>query len=152
MQDYTKFCSRNGSSCNVSLQQEFLPALFSNVLANGLPGHLACLPVKKAGLAIPNPTLSTELNWTASTVICGHLIVVIWGQEVFWLADHSAIMAAGKAETRACHLSEFQDKLDLILNNLPSNGRSRTIKRGEQTGAWLYVLPSTINGTKLFNQ
>jgi hypothetical protein len=60
-------------------------------------------------------------------------------------------MAAGKADTRARHLSEYQDKLDLILNDL-LDGRSRTIKRGEQTGAWLSVLPSTINGTKLLTQ
>jgi hypothetical protein len=82
-------------------QQKFLPALFGDELADGLPGQLACLLVKKAGLAIPNPTLSAESNWTASTVICGHLIVAIQGREVFWTADHSARMSAGKAETRA---------------------------------------------------
>jgi hypothetical protein len=61
-------------------------------------------------------------------------------------------MAAGKAETRARHLSESQDKLDQILNDLP-DGRSRTVKRGEQTRAWLSVLPcSTVNGTKLSAQ
>jgi hypothetical protein len=60
-------------------------------------------------------------------------------------------MAAAKAETRAQQLSEYQDKLDLILNDL-LDGRSRTIKRGEQTGAWLSVLPSTVNRTKLSAQ
>jgi hypothetical protein len=60
-----------------ALQQEFLTALFGDELTNGLPGQLACIPVKKAGLAILNPTLSMESNWTASTVICGHLIAAM---------------------------------------------------------------------------
>jgi hypothetical protein len=60
-------------------------------------------------------------------------------------------MAAGKAKTRERHLSEAQDKLDQILNDL-LDGRSHTIKRGEKTGAWLSVLPSTVNGTELSPQ
>ena len=40
-----------------ALLQDFLPALFGNdLLADNVPGQLACLPVKKAGLAILDPT------------------------------------------------------------------------------------------------
>jgi hypothetical protein len=45
----------------------------------------------------------------------------------------------------------LQAKFEIILHNLP-DGQSRTIKRGEQTGAWMSVLPSTINGTELSPQ
>jgi hypothetical protein len=60
-----------------ALQKDFLPALFGDDLADDTPGRLASLPVKKAGLAIQDPTTSAESNWTASTVICGHLIAAI---------------------------------------------------------------------------
>jgi hypothetical protein len=73
------------------------------------------------------------------------------GRELFWSADHTTIMAARKAETQARNLSESQEKLDVILNNIP-DGRSRTLERREQTGAWLSVLPSTINVTELSTQ
>jgi hypothetical protein len=98
-----------------ALPTEFLQALF----ADDIPGRLASLPVKKAGLAIQDPTTSVDSNWTASTVICGHLIVAIRGREEFRSADHTAIMAAGKAETQMRHLSESQEKLDSILYELP---------------------------------
>jgi hypothetical protein len=60
-------------------------------------------------------------------------------------------MNAGKAETTARYLSVSQEKLTGELLKLPG-GRCRTIQRGEQTGAWLSVLPSTVNGTKLSAQ
>jgi hypothetical protein len=60
-------------------------------------------------------------------------------------------MAVGKAETQSRSLLESQEKLDGILSNLP-DGRCRTIKRGEETGAWLSVLPSTVNRTELSTQ
>jgi hypothetical protein len=72
-----------------ALQTEFLPALFGGSLADlfggsladDVPGRLASLPVKKAGLAIQDPTTNADSNWTASTVICGHLIAAIRGTE-----------------------------------------------------------------------
>ncbi len=89
-----------------ALHWDFLPALFSSDLVNNIPRQLACLPVKKAGLAILNPITRMESNWTASTVICGHLVVAIQGTEEFRSADHSAIMAAGKVKTQARCLIE----------------------------------------------
>jgi hypothetical protein len=90
---------------------------------------------------IPDPTVSTESKKAASMVICCHLIAAIRGTVEFRSADHRAIMAAGKVKTQAQCLSESQEKLEVILDDLPDE-QSRTIKRGEQMGAWLSVLPS----------
>ncbi len=91
MKDSKSLCNRSGSSCNMSptvfafwdikqaLQTDFLPGLFGNDLTHDILVQLACLPVKKAGLAILNPTASADSNWTASTLICEHLIVAIQG-------------------------------------------------------------------------
>ncbi len=136
-----------------ALQKDFLPALFGDfaLVGDNLPRRLACLPVKKAGLAIPNPTTTAGDNWTATTVMCGHLIAAIHGTVESRSADHSAVMAAGKVKTQERKLSESTATLKTILSNLP-DGQSRTIRRGEQTGAWLSVLPSTVNGTELSAQ
>jgi hypothetical protein len=83
LQRVTEGLSKEFQDIEQALQWEFLPALFGDEIANGLPGLLAGLPVKKAGLAIPNPILSADSNWTASMVICGHLIVALQGREVF---------------------------------------------------------------------
>jgi hypothetical protein len=52
----------------VVLQLDFLPALFGdNLVGDDFPRRLACLPVKRADLAILDPTASAEFNLTAST-------------------------------------------------------------------------------------
>jgi hypothetical protein len=61
-----------------AMHREFLTALLGDELvADNLPRQLACLPVKKVGPAIPNPTTTAGSNWTGSMVMCGHLIVAI---------------------------------------------------------------------------
>jgi hypothetical protein len=109
---------------------------------------LTCLPVKKAGLAIANPTESAGGNYTASTVACGHLISALRGKEAFRSVTHQSIMAEAKVATRKSNLEITTAKLATILKKLPT-GLSRSIARGQSTGAWLTVLPSIVNGTEL---
>jgi hypothetical protein len=134
-----------------ALQEDFIPALFGNPQVDDIPGQLACLPIKKAGLAIPDPTVTAVASHTASEVICGHIIAAIRGKAKFRSTDHSSTMSAGKAAYRARNAAANQGKLDSILKKL-SPERRRTILRGEQTGAWLSTLPSIVNGTELSTQ
>jgi hypothetical protein len=102
------------------LSQEFLPALFG--VDNFNKTH-------KLGLAIPNPTATAENIWTALTEICGHLVTALQGREEFRLADHTAIMAFGKAEVRRWKTVESEASLDYaILQELDAD-KSRTIRR-----------------------
>jgi hypothetical protein len=134
-----------------ALTTKFLPALFGAPDTDSTLRQLACLPVKKSGLAIPNPTTTADENWTNSTVVCGHLIAALRGTEEFRSADHNHIMSAGRAEMRLRKLSDSEAKLANLLSDLPKD-RARTIKRGQHTGAWLSALPSTVNGTELSAQ
>jgi hypothetical protein len=78
-----------------------------------------CIPVKKAGLAIPNPMETADTNWMALMLSCGHLISAIRGMEEFSSTEHTSIMNAGKAKMAACYLSESQDKLSRELQRIP---------------------------------
>ena len=59
---------------------------------------VTCLPVKQAGLALTNPTLTAPENWTASCVITGHLVAELRGQVKFWTSDHSTYLRKGYTE------------------------------------------------------
>ena len=62
-------------------------------IGEGTPGRwVTLLPVKQAGLALPDLTKTASENWTTSCVITGHLVTAIRGQEVLRTADHSACL------------------------------------------------------------
>ena len=60
----------------------------------------ARLPVKQAGLALPDSVQTAPENWTASCVIIGHLVAALKGQVVFRTADHSACLWKGRTAVR----------------------------------------------------
>jgi len=135
-----------------AISQLFLPALFNDELEDGDPRHLlAGLPVKHAGLAIPNPTQSAEKNFEASTLITSHLTAALRGVEVFRSAAHASVVSRVKAELKERNKVFNDSKLNQIASQLPCDDR-RTILRGKDTGQWLSVLPSTVNGTELSAQ
>ena len=64
-----------------ALQEALIPALFK-VLGEVTPWRGDTdLPVKQAGLALPDPTKTAPESWTASCVITGHLVAALRGQE-----------------------------------------------------------------------
>lgn len=135
-----------------TLSSVFLPALFGEPIDADDPRlALACLPVKQAGLALPNPVASADLNYKASTVLCTHLIDALRGRAEFSSATHSGTTRAVRAELRSRSLDCHNATLASIVHPLPNDTR-RIIMRGCETGAWLSVLPSTVNGTELSRQ
>ena len=73
-----------------------MPALFEG-LREGVPERgVTRLPVKQAGLALPDPSQTAPENWTASCVITGHLVTAFRGQVKFRTADHSACLREGR--------------------------------------------------------
>ena len=84
-----------------ALREVFVPAIFRG-LTEGLPTREnTCLPVKQAGLAIPDPVKTAHENWTESCVITGHLIAALRGQTTFRTADHTACLRGGAASREA---------------------------------------------------
>jgi hypothetical protein len=84
-------------------------------------------------------------------VICGHIIAAIRGMTIYRSADHLSVLKSDKAELCKRSLDCSKEALSAILHGLPS-GESRTILGGQQTGTWLSILPSTINGMELLAQ
>eukprot|EP00978_Attheya_sp_CCMP212_P020743 scaffold59762_cov33-Attheya_sp.AAC.1 len=68
-------------SVESSLKNDFLPALLGQSKIGQPWRDLLALPVKHAGIAIPNPTTSAGGNVMASTVVCGHLVAALRGKE-----------------------------------------------------------------------
>jgi hypothetical protein len=63
-----------------ALATQFLPVLFGESLATDDidPRHLlACLPVKHAGIAIADPTATSDVFYEASTLVCSHLTAAV---------------------------------------------------------------------------
>ena len=85
---------------NTYLKETFVPALFEG-LHEGVPDQgVTRLPVKQAGLALPEPSQTAPENWTASCVITGHLVAALRGQVEFRMSDYSACLREGRTEVR----------------------------------------------------
>ena len=73
-----------------ALRETFVPEFFE-ALGEGIPERgVTRLPVKQAGLALPDPTHMEHDNWTASYFIKGHLVAALRGQVEFRTVYHSA--------------------------------------------------------------
>jgi hypothetical protein len=115
------------------ISQIFIPALFDNKYDDDDPPRhqLACLRVKHAGLAIPDPTISAKSNYTASTLINGHLCNTLIGVARFQSAAHvTTIFQEVKIELQAHKAMLNDSKLKLIVSKLPCDEHRRTILRG----------------------
>ena len=66
-----------------ALQEIFFPAFFQGLLERLPTRENTRLPVKQAGLALPDLVETAPENWTAYCVIIGHLVAAIRGKVVF---------------------------------------------------------------------
>ena len=78
-----------------ALRDILLPDLFQGGM-NKIPRReITGLPVKQAGIALPDTTRTAGGNWTASCVITGHLVAAICMTAEFRLSGHSILMGEG---------------------------------------------------------
>ena len=92
MQRVTPVVGDSFGPVDKALRETFVPELLEG-LRKGVPERgVARLPVKQAGLALPEPSQKASENWTASCVITGHLVVALRGQVEFRPADNSACL------------------------------------------------------------
>ena len=71
-----------------ALRETFVTDLFEGLEERAPERGFTRLPVKQAGLALPDPTQTAPENWTASCVITGHIVALLRGQVEFRTADH----------------------------------------------------------------
>jgi hypothetical protein len=148
LQRVTDGISTEFQAVESSLKDDFLPALLGQSKVGQPLRDLLALPVKHAGIAIPNPTTSAGGNFRASTIVCGHLVASLRKRATFNGAEHTSVIKEGRAAMRLCRAAVDDSELTRLLRNLPQEKR-RIIERGRQTGAWISVQPSTVNGTEL---
>jgi hypothetical protein len=117
------------------------------------PCHaLPDLPVKWAGLAIPDPTTLAQPNYEASILLlCSHILAAFRGVNVFQLTDHLKVIWEVNAEIKLYNAAKRESSLNNLVSRTSCNNR-RTILTGKETGQWLLVLPSTVNGIELSAQ
>ena len=98
-----------------ALKETFVPEFFEG-LGDGVPERgVTRLPVKQAGLALPEPCQMAPENWTSSCVIIGHLVAVLRGQVEFRTADHSACLLEGRTAVRPRVQRQAEEALTATL-------------------------------------
>ena len=101
------------------IKAAFIPELFHGV-GDGAPGRaITRLPVKHAGLALPEPTRTDPDNWQASCVIIGHLVSALRGQVEFRTADHAACLRYGRATVRRKSVAKAMSSLEATIAGAP---------------------------------
>ena len=130
------------------ISTEFIPIILGQTDIAPELRALTALPVKHAGLALPNPTTTANQNYQASTLICSHLISAIRGHSTFSSHTHQQTLTAGKAELVQRKQASNDKELDLILQSFPDDTK-QSYRRGKETGSWLSLTPSILNGTHL---
>ena len=131
-----------------ALRDIFLLALFQGATAQIPRRAITGLPVKQPGIALPKPTQTEGENWTASCVITGHLVLALRGTVEFRSSDHALLMWEGREEIRQRHAEGSETALREAWDTA-SNLDARRLGRIKRTGAWMSVLPSTVNGAYL---
>ena len=138
------------------ISNNFLPALFgepSSSLDDNLR-LLTALPVKSAGLALPNPVSSCAANYKNSTLMSSHLLLAVQGKTQFSPQDHRDTCLSSLSSIRELRIAEHKSSLTKILSALPPTAdglpcATRAINRACETGLWLSMIPNHINGNIL---
>ena len=131
-----------------ALRETFVPVLFKGLGDGVLERGVTRLPVKQAGLDLPDPYQISPENQTASFVITGHLVAALRGQMEFRTADQSACLREGRTAVWRRGQRRVEEALTAALERAPVQ-HAHHLRRATKAGAWLIVQPSTVNGTEL---
>lgn len=132
-----------------ALTHHFLPALLGETPANlNELRQLSCLPVKLAGLGIPDPVKSAPGNFTTSAAVTTKLAESLRNStnlDVGTYVRHATGILQEEREAKRTAL--VADLTAFIDHSTPND--ARRLKRTQETGAWLTALPNTWNDTIL---
>ena len=129
----------------------FLPALLGKDPDTPTPTDLRkllSLPVKFSGIGVPDPTASADNHHATSTECTSLLTTSLLGQTTFCLADHKSTMSQGRSAAKLSSLSRSASSFTALTTDMPKL-RLRKITRNKETGAWLNIIPTIVNGMSL---
>ena len=81
-------------------------------------------------------------------VVTGHLVAALWRQTYFKTGEHSMILRERQGDIRSRCVQDTQTALEEAMVAAPTLDACRMRWR-TKIGAWLAVVPSTVNGTEL---
>ena len=159
------------------ISKTFIPALFS-LPSNHIslpPRPITALPIKKAGLALNNPTTDAPNNYNASKEITLEIVRALIDPTIpapvpaptepqdpkpqrgpFRIADHRTALANGRANAQRTKAATSQTIYEEHHNSLTEQPNGRTLQRRLarccSTGAWLTARPGILERTYLSAQ
>ena len=140
----------------MALADTFLPALFSppdptgQVPASPVERTLTALPVKVAGLGVPDPTATAQPSHQASVAMSELVTQDLLGSspEPFSLKAHARVVKDVREAATAARLAAAQATLQTISQASPA-ARKGCLERAQVTGLWLSVTPMEDTNTLL---
>jgi hypothetical protein len=116
-QRVTKNIGPEFESVELALSKAFLPTLFGDDYGDDDPRrNISCLPVKWAGLAIPNPTSVADANYEASMLVCSHILAAFPGVETFRSATHKSVIAEVKIELKLRNCAKYEARMTQLTS------------------------------------
>jgi len=127
---------------------DFLPALFGIDHIDAEFRALLSHSVTTAGIGIRNPVEAAPAAFTASKIACELLVqAMVDGDDLDLNAHHKKVRNSCQI-TRDTRLAN-EDVVRVNRGNALGEREARRLDRACQTGAWLTVLPTRLNGTEL---
>jgi hypothetical protein len=112
VQRVTKGIGPEFAAVEQTLAKTFLPTLFGDEHDDDDPRRaLAGLPVKWAGLAIPDPTTLAQPNYEASILLCFH----------FWLRSEASISSDRQTTSRSSGTSRLSSNFAMLRKASPAS-------------------------------
>jgi hypothetical protein len=133
-----------------ALREKFLPALMQET-AGGLTEKLreyAALPVRKAGIGVPNPVDTAAACYATSVASTAPLTESLCAGTDFDVDAYLREANAARSALTATRNVDGDGKLSQLLGGASARTKRR-VNRAKRTGAWLTAMPDTLNGTDL---
>jgi len=132
-----------------AITQTFLPALIAEpTAAIQRLRETTTLPVRYAGLGVPNPGTTARQNYEASRELTAPLTLSLATGEELGIRSY----AVACATTRRMQQKRKDATAADVLKRISAAARptdARRLTRAKETGAWLTAMPNTLNGTDL---
>ena len=129
-----------------ALAEDFIPALFGD---KACPSRdLTQLPVRHAGLGIPNPVTSSDKHFTVSLAMTNQVTASIRNSSPLDAIGYGTVSAGILGQAKKSLDDQMAEQLDTILASA-SHSDARRMKQSQLTGAWLTATPSDDFGTAL---
>ena len=130
------------------LRVTFLPDLFQEDTSQIPRSEITGMTVKQAGIDLHSPNQTVSTNWTASCVITGHFVAALGRTAEFRSRDNALLIRKGRKEIQQRHSEAAETALGEAQADASTKDAQR-MGRIQTTGEWLYMIPSTVNGTEL---